>query len=213
MNRFQEVYEYSLRRFLNSQENQDKTEIDFINQEIPKTEKLIQQIKGFTDNDLKKEILEKKEYEYFKRLGPETEGYEGALNDLIRTHKEINSNKLAEYKGQIQEYNFKLQRLKGNNRDEKPLDLSMAIGTEKIIYLKELGILDYLLEFEPFRTSTNSLATAISAITGIHQETAQSYLNPITNPTAGQKNNPLNSTKKVEKIKQTLINLGFNPIK
>lgn len=98
-----------------------------------------------------------------------------------------------------------------NELQNSHLDLSDTKGTEKIIYLHQLGILDYLKNKEPFKHSTNALATAISAITGIPQQTAQSYLNPISNPGADQRNNPLNSTKKVEAIKQTLINLGFKP--
>lgn len=107
-----------------------------------------------------------------------------------------------------------------NTINEKPekenlpvIDLSTAIGTEKIIFLEQFGILDYLRAQEPFKTSTNKLATAISSITGITQSTAQSYLNPIVNPGADQKNNPLNSTNKVEAIRQTLTNLGFKPFK
>lgn len=98
------------------------------------------------------------------------------------------------------------------NSPELSLDLSDTKGTEKIIYLEKLGILNYLKELEPFRSSTNSLATVISAITGIPQTTVQPYLNPISNPTIDQKNNPLNSIKKVEKIEYTLNKLGFKPL-
>ena len=58
-------------------------------------------------------------------------------------------------------------------------------------------------------SSTNSLATALSALTGEDARTVQSYLNPIINGGVGKKNNPLKSIKKVEKVKQTLINLGY----
>lgn len=91
------------------------------------------------------------------------------------------------------------------------IDNSNAKATEKIIYLKELGILDFLIETEPFNLSTNAIANVLSSITGEKAGTLQSYLNPIKNPTAGQKNNPLNNTKNVDKVKQTLIKLGFNP--
>lgn len=90
------------------------------------------------------------------------------------------------------------------------LDLSNTKATQKIIYHKELGILDYLQKKEPFSLSTNSLATVLSAITGEKPETLQSYLNPIINPNSGQKNNPLNNNKNVKSIRQTLTNLGFN---
>lgn len=99
-----------------------------------------------------------------------------------------------------------------NINQEDALDFSNTKGTEKIIYLEKLGILEYLKELEPFKSSTNSLATVISAITGIPKTTAQSYINPIANPTIEQRNNPLNSIKKVEKIEHTLNKIGFKPL-
>ncbi len=95
---------------------------------------------------------------------------------------------------------------------ETDFDLSDTKSTEKIIYLHELGILDFL-EKNGFNYSKNSLATVISAFTGIKQETAQSYLNPINNSSSIQKNNPLNRKKNVEKIRKKLNDLGFNPNK
>lgn len=104
-------------------------------------------------------------------------------------------------------------KLHQENKEEHRniLDLSESKGTEKIIYLQELGILDYLRSREPFNISTRAMATAISAITGENATTIQSYLNPIVNPQTRQHNNPLKSHKKVENIKHTLINLGFKP--
>ncbi|WP_289024361.1 hypothetical protein [uncultured Salegentibacter sp.] len=102
------------------------------------------------------------------------------------------------------------QNEEGNKKDNNdPVDLSGTIGTEKIIFLQELGILDKLRATEPFQSSTMALATAISALTGINATTVQSYLNPIVNSQAKQTNNPLKSNMKVEKVKQTLINLGY----
>ncbi len=143
------------------------------------------------------------EERYTKTLG---ENYIFEYNDKIiylnRRLFQLGVNK------ELETFKFDIEKLKNEN-DE--IDLSNTKGTEKIIYLHQLGIIDFLREKEPFNYSTNALATAISAITGISQGTAQSYLNPISNPGAGQDNNPLNSTKKVEGIKQTLINLGFKP--
>jgi len=103
---------------------------------------------------------------------------------------------------------------KSNNlKVESPeIDLSDSSHTEKIIYLHELGIIDFLRTKQPFNTSINSLATVLSAITGVKPETKhiQSMLNPIISKEAGQKNNPLNSKKTVSKVQNQLINIGFN---
>jgi hypothetical protein len=103
---------------------------------------------------------------------------------------------------------------KSNNLkvDEPAIDLSDSYATEKIIYLHELGIIDFLRTKQPFNTSINSLATVLSAITGVKPETKhiQSMLNPIISKEAGQKNNPLNSKTTVSKVQNQLINIGFN---
>ena len=89
------------------------------------------------------------------------------------------------------------------------IDLSDTKANGKIIYLKELGILDFLREKSPFNISTNALATVISAITGERLTTLQPYLNPMFNQIAEQKNNPYNNKKNVEKVKKQLIEAGF----
>jgi len=98
-----------------------------------------------------------------------------------------------------QTYKFKIDEI----------DLSDSKGTEKIIFLKQLGILDFLREKQPFNLSTNALASALSGITGIKHKTLQSYINPIDNPTAKQKNNPLKNKKLVNEVNQKLISLGY----
>lgn len=91
---------------------------------------------------------------------------------------------------------------------QEDIDYSSTAGTEKIIFLHELGILDHLRKQDPFNVSINAMAKAISTFTGLKHETIQSYLNPIYSPTENQKNNPLKREKKVEKVKQTLSILG-----
>lgn len=100
-----------------------------------------------------------------------------------------------------------LEELKGF---EPKIDLSDSKTNEKIIYLERLGILDHLAKQPPFRTSTNALASVISAFTGIKHSTVQSYINPIINKGAGQNNNPLTS-KKAEKVDSALREIGFKP--
>jgi len=93
------------------------------------------------------------------------------------------------------------------------IDYSETKGTEKIIFLKQLGILDHLKEKQPFDMSTNALASAISGFTGIKAGTVQSYINPINNPTTDQKNNPLNTEKAVQKVNNKLLSIGYKPPK
>ena len=73
------------------------------------------------------------------------------------------------------------------------IDYNDSSCREKIIFLHQVGILDYLKKFSPFNLSINKLAEYLSAITGENATTLQSYINPIFSPTSGQKNNPLNS--------------------
>ncbi len=82
-------------------------------------------------------------------------------------------------------------------------------GTEKIVFLYELGIVDFLLEIEPFNTSTNKLASIISKFTGIETKTVQSYLNPIINKSVNQRNNPLKG-RTIKSVHNKLINIGVD---
>ena len=92
---------------------------------------------------------------------------------------------------------------------EPALDLSDTSLAEKIIYLKLLGVYDFLLKQEPFNMSKNRLSAVISAITGEKATSIQPAINPIDNPSVDNKNNPLENNKKVEKIKLKLIEIGF----
>jgi len=102
-----------------------------------------------------------------------------------------------------------------NNTEDKEtnIDLSDTKATEKIIMLYKMGVFDFLRKQDPFKASTNLLASAISGITGIDEGTVQSYINPIDNPTVKQKNNPLTSAKTVKKVIQKLNSIGYIPIK
>lgn len=91
------------------------------------------------------------------------------------------------------------------------LDLSDTNNKEKIIYLHELGVFNFLREKEPFNYSTNKLAQVISALTGIKSTTVQSYINPMVNTSTHQKNNPLKNIESKEKVKNALINIGYKP--
>lgn len=108
--------------------------------------------------------------------------------------------------GEDTEYKIK----KTTINDFKDLDFSDNKGTEKIIMLHKLGVIDFLRNKEPFNTNTNALASVLSGITGEKQSTLQSYINPIINKNNDQKNNPLINVKKLNLVEQKLISIGFN---
>jgi len=170
------------------------------------------------DLNQKKEAIEYIKYStipnYKSGLAYQEKYFDGHNHSLIITWNEAYKRNIEFLKEWVleKEKGF-IQSESTKDEIEPSLDLSNTNGIEKIIYLEKLGILDFLRDKEPFKSSTNRLATAISAITGIPKGTAQPYLNPIVSPGAKQKNNPLNSIKKVEKIEHTLIKIGFKPLK
>lgn len=105
-------------------------------------------------------------------------------------------------------------KFKDNSHDDfKDIDLSDTKGTEKIIMLHKLGVLDFLKDIPPFKDNVNSLASAISGFTGIDQKNVYPMINQILKPLNDQKNNPLNSQKKVDKINKQLALIGFKQSK
>ncbi len=125
------------------------------------------------------------------------------------------------YKEKFKECTTRILELKGKIIHDKIasdksldnlIDLSDTKTTEKIIYLYELGIFDFLLAKQPFRSSKNALASVLGAITGINPRTIQSYINPINNPDpeVDQTNNPLKRENKVQIIRDKLRSLGFS---
>lgn len=90
------------------------------------------------------------------------------------------------------------------------IDYSDSSGVDKIIFLHQVGVLDYLKKLSPFNLSTNKLAEYLSAITGENAKTLQSYLNPIFNSTTVQSNNPLDTKSTVKKVLNKLAIMGFS---
>lgn len=92
------------------------------------------------------------------------------------------------------------------------LDLSNNNNPSKIIFMNELGILDFLkskMEKEMMGFSVNKLAETISAFTGISQGSAQSYLNPLFSRNVDQSKSPYRSDRTANKVKNQIVNLGF----
>lgn len=97
------------------------------------------------------------------------------------------------------------------NPEPEPLDLCDTTAVEKIIYLNELGIIDFLRTKPEFIGSVNLMATVLSAITGIKATTLQPSLNRLTSNDTDDKNHPYKTQKTVGKVRQTLIDKNIKP--
>ena len=157
-------------------------------------------IKNLTKEELSK-IVKEEELKSGSKWVEEPQYIERQVE--IKRSRATKSLKIEEFI--LEKLQIKLDRL------PKELDFSAPKGTEKIIMLHQLGILDFLKEKEPFNLSTNALASVISWITGEKREVMQSYLNPIFSKNVSQKNNPLKTESTVKKIKHKLILIGYNP--
>ena len=95
--------------------------------------------------------------------------------------------------------------------EPEPLDLSDTSAVEKIIYLNELGIIDFLKTKPEFIGSTNLMATILSAITDVKASTLQTSLNRLNNNDTDDKNHPYRTKTTVERVRQTLIDKNIKP--
>lgn len=95
------------------------------------------------------------------------------------------------------------------NPEPEPLDLSDTSAVEKIIYLNELGIIDFLRTKAKAGISNGGLATVLSGITGVKPDTIRPSLNRLSNNDTADKNHPYSTQKTVDKIKVFLTKLGF----
>jgi hypothetical protein len=197
----EERYSASLRRYL--LKNSDKREIDFLNFEIERAEIYISENKDI-------EKLEKKTIKSFyerNNLNKDDFPYNDVLLS-VEIQGIINGvrKNLYFFKRSIElcTKKLKLERLL---QKEEDIDYSDEKDIDKIRYLIELGVIDYLSK-NYFAHSVSSLSIAISGVTGIKQTTIKGYLNGyLNNPDAKQ--NPMNSEKAVDRIRMKLNDIGF----
>lgn len=131
-----------------------------------------------------------------------------ALNIFFSTKKKI------EYLS-VRKETIKNPRSQPQIVDEISLDYSNNSKAERIVFLYELGILDYLekkMITELHGFSANKLAEIVSTFTDIGQGTAQPMLNPMYTKDINNKNNPL-SEDNLKTVKQKLMKMGFNKTK
>lgn len=100
-----------------------------------------------------------------------------------------------------------------NNNTEKDeeelIDYSENSFSSKVIFLEKLGVIEYLKNKPPFSTSVNSLANALSGVTGVKATTLQPMLNAMLSKGTSDKNNPLKSIKTVNVVLNKLTNIGY----
>ena len=88
------------------------------------------------------------------------------------------------------------------------IDLSDTSAVKKIIYLNELGIIDFLKK-QPCFISNNKLSNVLTAITGEKHTTIQPLVNALINDSGQAKHKPYNNKFTVNKVKKQLTDLGF----
>lgn len=198
------LYTNILISYLDKNENKDKNEYIFLIEKINELETIIKEHNKFSIEDFKNELLKKVSESYSK------EDTENWMKYKIKSKNEIRNVNFMLFNNNLKFLKVKLLSTPKPTKTEV-IDLSDTKRTEKIIILKQLGILDFLKEKQPFNTSTNALASVLSGITGIKSGTLQSYINPIYSTNVEQKNNPLKNEKSVNKVIQKLISLGYNP--
>ena len=164
--------------------------------------------------DEKKEFVIYLEYDFLINFQNEIKSDEEKNLGLYRFMADYDI-KVEELNKSKQKYEFLKSWVKqnkdgGKTIEPEPMDLSNTKAIDKILYLHKLGIIDLLRNQQPFNTSVNSLATILSAITGEKSVTLQPMLNPMLSKKVDDSNNPLNSTKAVERVESQLINIGFN---
>lgn len=88
-------------------------------------------------------------------------------------------------------------------------DLTKLKIPKRILFLDELGILDFLMKKPTFNNNSNKLARVLSPILGKRIDSIYTYTHPIHNPESNQERNPRNNSDNVDFVKQELNNIGY----
>ncbi len=131
-----------------------------------------------------------------------------SIKTLVETAKtEMCLNDVEFIESVFENFNF----IKLEQAESEPEDLSETSAVQKIIYLNELGIIDFLKSKPEFRGSTNLMATILSSVTGVKANTLQSSLNRLVISDIDDKNHPYATKSTVNKVRQTLISRNIKP--
>lgn len=157
-------------------------------------------------------IKRKKDLEAVIKNTNELYGKDTRINikSLVKTSKtEICLNDIEFIESVFETINF----INREQTEYQPDDLIDTSAVEKIIFLNELGIIDFLITNTKAGISNSSLASVLNRITGIKTETIKSSLNRLSNKetTTTDHRHPYYTIKTVKKVKDKLEDLGFKP--
>jgi hypothetical protein len=195
------TYERELHSFLTK--NKDKTHLDFNIQETEKVTKFLDKLTKKTDQDFRNEAIDSIEDK--TRISDEE-----YINYSIKKSKTRHEIAIQHLKDVL---NFLEIKRSGINvsciEETELLDLSNSTAVEKIIAYNELGIIEYLRNNTELGISNKGLSEALSLLSGERPETLRPSLNRLSDKDSDDKNHPYHTTKTVEKVKYSLIKLGF----
>jgi hypothetical protein len=135
-----------------------------------------------------------------------TELEEMRILDLRKTFVESD---LSSYNKIISFLETRKSELEPESTLSEAVDMSDTSAVEKIIFLNELGIIDYIRTKSKIGISNSSLSSVLSGITGIKPETIKPSLNRLSSNDIIDNKHPYYTTKTVHKIKTLLNKLGF----
>jgi hypothetical protein len=165
-------------------QGEDNDEINFIETEIIL---ITESIRLIIENQ-KSELKEKEEIDF---------------NNLL------NEKYSSSYKKIISFLETRKSELLPESSLSESVDLSDTSAVEKIIYLNELGIIDFLRTKSKAGISNSSLASILSGITGIKADTLKPSLNRLSSNDKLDNRHPYYTKKTVIKVRKFLDNLGF----
>lgn len=155
---------------------------------------------GFKVQDF--HLIKSEEEEIGKLFGKHTSV---DITRLVRTaKKEIRINDIEFIESIFEINNF----IEPQEYDPDSHDLPHVKGVDKIIYLNELGIIDFL-RTKTIGISNDKLAELLSKITSESSGNLRSYLNRLPKDPKIDIKHPYHNEKKITKIKEKLKNWGF----
>jgi hypothetical protein len=130
-------------------------------------------------------------------------------NGIMDLEKLMIESHLSSYNKIIDFLNTRKSEIKPESTLSEPIDLYDTSAVEKIIFLQELGLIDFLRTKSKAGISNSSLASILSGITGIKVETLKPSLNRLSSNDKLDNRHPYYNDKTVAKVRTFLAKLGF----
>jgi hypothetical protein len=114
--------------------------------------------------------------------------------------------------------NLLMHELKSHydSEEDGSIDINLEIDNEdlettgtKIMFMKETGIIDFLIDKYDLTDKPSHLSKIICEFTGFKHTTVNGIINPIYNSSNNQKNNPYKSQDNVLKVEAKIHRLGL----